>query len=237
MKRPHVILYLFLAGVSLPSFNQTIDIEKDNLMEKYLAGELTQLQFKDASFLFRDLLDSVGYPSAPYDSASNRVEYTYFHSLEGIGRETIVNRVFEWAAVTFGNTNGLLTQQGNASRLIINGSIEIPFPDMFMVWKNDWKGYVETELQNSGICYFTLVFTIQEGRMKSQVINISYEYTDFVNNQTVTRPLKSCFPVTNHQKKEWKSIMTQVKETESGLGTMMDHLVTYINDYEDDYDW
>ena len=73
--------------------------------------------------------------------------------------------------------------------------------------------------------------------MKSQVINISYEYTDFVNNQTVTRPLKSCFPVTNHQQKEWKSIMTQVKETESGLGTMMDHLVTYINDYEDDYDW
>jgi hypothetical protein len=60
MKRPHVILYLFLAGVSQPSFNQTIDIEKDNLMEKYLAGEFTQLQFKEASFLLRDLLFYAG---------------------------------------------------------------------------------------------------------------------------------------------------------------------------------
>jgi hypothetical protein len=206
-------------------------------MKKYVSGELSQLELRDVSVYWREVKDSVGYPSLPFDSVMNKVVYPFYHSLDGISREIIVNRVFEWAAVTFGNTGGLLTQQGHASRLIVNGSIEVLFQDLVPVWKNGWKGYVETELQNSGICTFTMVFTIREGRMKSQVMNISYEYTDHLANRSVSRTLESCFPITGNEQKQWKSLISLVKETRAGFEAMTDQLVGYIRDYEIDYNW
>jgi hypothetical protein len=159
MKHRQSIALLLLLAVGMPALSQTIEKEYESMMNRYLAKELDQLEFRDLSFAWRDLIDSVGYPDIPYDSVSKKVEYTFISSLDGIPRETIVNRVSEWAAVSFGSVSSLLTRQDNTSRLILNGSIEVLFPDLFMVYKNAWRGYVETELQNSSICYFTLVFT------------------------------------------------------------------------------
>lgn len=207
------------------------------MMDRYLAKDMSQLEFRDMSFAWRALIDSVGYPEIPYDSIGRKVEYTFVHSLAAIPRETIVNRVSEWAAVSFGSTDGLLTRQGNTSRLILNGFLEIPFPDMFMVWKNAWAGYVQKEMQNSSICYFTLVFTIKEGRMKSQVMNLSYEYTDFVSDRSISRTLNSLFPISSNEQNEWKAIIGLVNETRKSLDAMMDLLIGYIRTYEDDYSW
>ncbi len=221
---------------SLSGLSQAIDIENDHLMDKYLTGKLTQIEFRDICFEWREVIDSVGYPDAPYDPVTKKVEYTFLSPLDGISRETIVNRVSEWAAVSFGSTDGLLTHQGNTSRLIVNGSIEVLFPDLVPVWKNGWVGYVNKEQQNSSLCYFTLVFTIKEGKMKSQVLNIFYAYTDYVGNQSVSRSLDSCFPITRNEKREWKPIINLVNETTAGLYAMIDLLNGYIRDYENDYD-
>ena len=148
MKNFLSIAILLLIFIGMPVFSQTQAIEYKSMMNRYLAKELSQLEFKELTFAWRDLTDSIGYPDVPYDSVSKKVEYEYVNALDGIARETIVNRVSEWAAVTFGSTDALLTHQGNASRLILNGSVEVLFPDMFMVWKNSWKGYIEKELQN-----------------------------------------------------------------------------------------
>ena len=158
-----IILCLLFLG--MPAKSQTIDIEYENMMDRYLGKEISQLEFKDLSFAWRDFIDSVGYPYVPYDSLSKKMEYEYVNSLDGISRETIVNRVSEWAAVSFGSTDGLHTEQGEASRLILNGSIEVLFPDLHMVYKNAWRGDVEAEIQNSSICFFTMVFTIMDGKM------------------------------------------------------------------------
>ena len=168
-------------------------------------------------------------------SVRKKMEYEFIHDLEGIPRETMVNRVSEWAAVTFGSTDALLTHQGDASRIILNGSLEVLFPDMFMVWKNSWKGYVETEQMNSSFCYFTLVFTINEGKMKTQVKNLTYQYTDFVKDRTITKDLNSCFPISSHEKEEWKALISLVNETTGSMNTMMGLLVDYIREYESDY--
>ena len=237
MKNIQSITILLLISIGTPAFSQTLAIENDTLMNKYLSKELTQVEFRDISFAWRELIDSIGYPHVPYDSVSKKVEYEFVNALDGISRETIVNRVSEWSAVFFGSTDVLLTQQGTTSRLILNGSIEVLFPDLFMVYKNSWRGYVETELQNSSICYFTMVFTIKDGKMKSQVLNLSYEYTDFVNDWTISRTLDSCFPISNNEQDEWKAIITLVNETTKNLDGMIDLLVGYIRDYENDYSW
>jgi hypothetical protein len=96
---------------------------------------------------------------------------------------------------------------------------------------------VETELQNSSICFFTLVFTIREGKMRSQVLNLSYEYTDFVSDRSISRTLNSCFPISDNEKDEWKAIIMLVNETSRGLQDMMNKLVAYITDFENDYSW
>jgi hypothetical protein len=226
--------FLFTGG-SL--FAQTPDLEKEAIEKRFQNEELSQLEYKDLVIAWRELTDSLTYPGVPYDPVSKKMEYVFFSSLEGIPRETIVNRVSEWAAVTFGSTDGLLTRQDNTSRLIFNGSVEVFFPDMFLVWKNSWKGYVETELQNSSICYFTMVFTIQDGRMKSQIMNLSYQYTDFISDQTVNKTLASYFPIISNDKDEWRAIFTLVDETKKSLDIMLGLLVDYIRDYENDYTW
>jgi len=237
MKISPIVFSLAFAFTLWPATCQTVEIEKDNLMQKYLAGEMTQLEFRDVAVSWRELTDAVEYPVSPYDSIHNKVVYTYFHTLDGIPRGIIVNRVSEWAAVTFGNTGGLLTRQEDAVRFIINGSIEVFFPDLFLVWKNGWTGYAETELLNSSICVFTMVFTIRESRLKCQIMNIKYEYTDYLNNLSVNKTLDSCFPITSNEQDEWKAIMNLVNETRKGMEVMNDQLVSYIQNYDHDYDW
>ncbi len=97
------------------------------------------------------------------------------------------------------------------------------------------EGYVKTEQQNSSICFFTVVFTVKDGKMKSQIKNLSYEYTDFLSNRTISRTLHTCFPISSNEQEEWKAIITLVKETSKGLEDMMDALVAFIKDYENDY--
>lgn len=227
------LLLLFFNG--MPSISQTLEIEYDSMMNKYLSKEIGQLEFKDLTFAWRALIDSVGYPEIPYDSVSKKVEYTFFSSLESVPRETIVNRVSEWAAVSFGSINSLLTHQGETSRLILNGSIEVFFPDLFMVYKNAWRGYVEKEMQNSSICYFTFVFTIREDKMKTQILNLSYEYTDYVSERTVSTTLDSFFPISSNEKDEWKAIIGLINDTERSLQAMIKILEGYILAYERDY--
>ena len=228
-----ILLLSFFNG--MPSFSQTLEMEHDSMMDKYLSKELGQLEFKDLTFAWRALIDSVGYPEIPYDSVRKKVEYTFISSLESVPRETIVNRVSEWAAVSFGSTNALLTHQGEVSRLILNGSIEVFFPDLFMVYKNVWRGYVEKEMQNSSICYFTFVFTIREDKMKTQILNLSYEYTDYVSDRTVSRTLDSCFPISSNEQDEWKAIIGLINETGNSLQAMVKLLEGYILAYERDY--
>jgi hypothetical protein len=207
------------------------------MSNRYKSNELTQLEYKELVFAWRDLIDSISYPVVPCDSVSGRVEYAYVNALDGIARETIVNRVSEWAAVSFGSTDALLTHHDNTSRLILNGSVEVLFPDMFRVWKKSWKGYVEKELQNSSICYFTMVFTIKDGRMKSQILNLSYQYTDFISDRSISRSLNSCFPISNNEQEEWKALIILVNKTRESLNGVNDLVVAYIKDYENDYNW
>jgi len=237
MKKHLYLIAILFSSLAYPVLSQSLEMEYKCMMDRYLAKEMSQLEFRDMSFAWRALMDSVGYPEIPYDTITGKVEYVYVHSLGGIPRETIVNRVSEWAAVSFGSTDGLLTRQGNTSRLILNGYLEIPFPDLFMVWKNAWVGYVEKELQNSSICYFTMVFTVREGRMKSQLMNLSYEYTDFVSDRSVSKNLVSLFPISSNEEDEWKAVIGLVNETRTSLDTMMDQLIGYIQDYENDYAW
>jgi hypothetical protein len=232
-----ITFLLVLAFISIPLISQTLKKEYETMMNRYTSKQMTQLEFRDMSFAWRALMDSVGYPEVPYDSVSKKIEYTYFNSLEGIPRETIVNRVSEWAAVSFGSPNALLTHQGEASRLILNGYIEVFFQDMGLVWKNSWRGYVQEEMQNSGLCFFTMVVTIREGEMKTQIMNISYDYTDYVSDRTVSRTLASCFPISNNEQDEWKAIITLLNETSGGLESMMNLLNAYIRDFENDYRW
>ena len=231
--RPAILL--FFVFISTPLISQTLEKEYEVMLNRYTGKELTQLEFRDMSFAWRALIDSVGYPEIPFDSLGGKVEYTFINSLGGIPRETIVNRVSEWAAVSFGSPNALLTHQGEASRLILNGYIEVLFPDQFLVYKNAWRGYVATEQQNSSICFFTMIVTIREGEMKSQILNLSYEYTDYISDQTISRTLISCFPISNNEQDEWKAIITLVNKTSEGLQAMMDLLTGYVRDYENDY--
>jgi hypothetical protein len=237
MKKAVYLSILFLSSLGIPALAQTLGQEYKSMMDRYLAKEMSQLEFRDLTFAWRALIDSAGYPDIPYDSLNNKVEYVFTNSLEGISRQTIVNRVSEWAAISFGSTNRLLTEQGSSSRLIINGYMEIFFPDLFMVYKNAWRGYVETEMQNSSICYFTMVFTIREGRMKSQILNISYEYTDFISDRSIRQNLISFFPISSSEKDEWKAIIGLMHETRRSLHAMMDTLMQYIQSYEQDYSW
>jgi hypothetical protein len=229
-------LLILFPGMSLIS--QTAELEQEHMMNRYISKELSQLEYKDIVFAWRDMMDSTEYPVLPYDPATKRIEYEFKDVFPGIAFETIVNRVSEWAAISYGSTNSLLTYQGNtSSRIILNGSFEILFPDLFFDYKNAWKGYVETEFQNSGTCYFTAVFTIRDEKLKSQFLNIYYVYTDYLTDQTISRTLNSCFPISRFKQNEWRDIFGLILETRVGFEAQISMLADYIKDYENDYNW
>jgi hypothetical protein len=237
-KKITVPAILIICAIGAPLLSQTPAIEGETMLKKYTSQQLTQLEFKDLAIAWRNLMDSIGYPEVPYDSINGKVEYEFFYPLDGIPRDIIVNRITEWAAISYGITNSILTHQGNTgSKLILNGTFEILFPDLFPVWKNSWKGYVEKEMQNSGAGYFTLVFTIKDGNLRCQALNISYDYTDNLSDQSVSRTLNSCFPISDNEQDEWKAIISIINVTRENLITQMNSLVGYIKDYEDDYIW
>jgi hypothetical protein len=82
-----------------------------------------------------------------------------------------------------------------------------------------------------------MVFTIKDGKLRNQVLNISYQYTDFISDRTVSRTLNSCFPISSNEQDEWKAIITLVNETRESLNVVNDLLVAYIKDYKNDYSW
>ena len=80
-----------------------------------------------------------------------------------------------------------------------------------------------------------MVFTIKDGKLKSQVLNISYQYTDYVSDQSINRSLNSCFPISNNEQNEWKALITLVNETRENLNGVNELVVDYIKEYENDY--
>jgi hypothetical protein len=73
--------------------------------------------------------------------------------------------------------------------------------------------------------------------MKCEVLNLSYEYTDYISGHSVSKALLSFFPVSSNKQDEWKPVITLIYETEKSLRAMMDQLNGYIRDYQDDYSW
>ena len=73
-----------------------------------------------------------------------------------------------------------------------------------------------------------MVFTIKDGKLKSQVLNISYQYTDYVSDQSINRSLNSCFPISNNEQNEWKALITLVNETRESLNGVNELVVDYI---------
>jgi hypothetical protein len=69
-------------SAGMPVFSQTLDIEYKSMLDRYTSKEMTQLEFKDLSFAWRDLMDSVGYPKVPYDSITKKVEYEFVSGLD-----------------------------------------------------------------------------------------------------------------------------------------------------------
>jgi len=71
----------------------------------------------------------------------------------------------------------------------------------------------------------------------TQILNISCEYRDYVNNRSVSGPLSSFFPITDNPQEEWKPIIMLVNETSNNLDAMVDLVAGYVGDYENDYNW
>lgn len=188
--------------------SQTEDIEKENLNKKIQNGQLPAGKSKKLGDDWRKLIkDMKGYPRLPFDTVNNIVRFQYNIKADD-SKKGIYSKIQEWSSLNFGQITKILRYGDyETGRMFIDGYFNIRLkPD-----------YIENNYRlRKGIakktCYFTLMFTIKEGKFKMEASKISFEYyfpeyyteTSFVPEKSIEIDLHSLYPVSNHPSEAWK---------------------------------
>lgn len=236
MKTPIILIFFCVALVD-NVLSQTLEKEISNLTRGFIENRVTPEEQKNRSKIWRDLIDKVGYPKMPYDSATNEVSFNSIIELPAVDKKTITNRILEWAAISFGSLNDVLHYRNDESgKLILKGFKYITYSDGY---KNLF-GQDRQKLNNAK-CNMVIVFTIKDSKLKMEFnqITFSFEYTDFTTGvrSSTLHGIDEIYPVTNYKSSEWDAYLSLLRQTNKFFGIFKIGLSNYINGAKKDYEF
>ena len=223
---------LFLVILSIPASTQTLDLESMNLQQKFITGEWTQEKYLSKASDFRVLLkDMGGYPELGYRLETGQIEYKYI--LEVIpDKDVVFRRINEWAAMKFGSLGAVLHYSDLSSgKIILKGNFDVNFRDDFKFF---WTKFESIRRKT---CYQTYVFTIVDQRVKIEINNVRYEISLGYENMTSTISINEIYPITNSPSISWKSNLDMLYQTKNHLSSFAGEVQSYINNFEEDYEF
>ena len=235
-------IFIFLFVLPILGFTQTEIIEKENFQKKYVVEEkYSPEKLKEIGRKWKELMtDYGGYPNLSYDSSLNEINYKFINSFKGINKEIIYNRIIEWSAIVFGNSDHVIRYKNmETGKIILKGAFDIMFD---YDYKNFWG--VEKENTTSKTCYFTYIFTIKDDKIKSEIQDIRYEYTisilnsgGFYSETEYIKPISQLYPITNYKVEKWKEYLDILFETNNSIRSLQDDVAQYIENYNSDYNF
>ncbi len=229
MKNLIAIIAIFTTSCQV--FSQTKSIELQNMSRRYQDGEFTVDTYKQYAQVWQDLLEDLGgYPSLPYDTASETMKFESVTEL-GVTKEIIFERILEWAAINFNHLDAVLHYKSlQSGKIILKGYFDVTHRrDLQNFWGNSKENFTQTT------CYQTYVFTIKNGRLKTQISNIRYEFNSFGESFEVS--IDNMYPITNFGSNQWKEKLDLLNQTNLKITRLSENLIAYIESYNNDYDF
>ena len=230
--------YVFLFFISILtinySFSQTAQIEKDYIQDLYETGQITLEEFRAIGKLWGEMMEDIGfYPELPYYESLGIIKFEYVQNYTA-DKEIIFTRIKEWAALTFGSSRDVLHHEDlNTGKIILKGYFNIPYKKDVKIW------FKENETLDNSKCSHTYIFTIKDNRLKIQITGLDYEidYWTSYGTRTLRKSVHSLYPITADNSMQWKSKITLLKNTNTEINGLVNHLDNYISSYKSDYDF
>lgn len=232
-----ISVFIFLGN----TFCQTIQNEEKNINSIIQSKAKSQDAITAlASDWKKFLIDYGTFPTLPYNTNNNEIEYIFIKSYE-LNKDIILNRILEWGALNFGSLDAVLHYKSiESGKLILKGRFPIVHREDFI---NFWGNKKET--LDTKECVQTYTFTIKNNKLKIQISNISYEYStsSYIINNTYypahnfNFDLSSLYPITNYDKSKWKENLNILEQTNNSINSLVSDLDTYIKDYVNDYSY
>ena len=225
-------IVLILLCVMLNFFftsGQTREIESENISRRFLNNEFSAEKYKKIGESWREAFGDKGYPELPYDSISKTFEYEFVINFDSIDKETIYNRILEYASIEYGYLGEVIDYQDyNLGKIIM-------------------KLRVPVNKKSAQTTYYlsTYRITILDYKAKFEIFDLGIEdfydkYDDgeiIVTNYSKTNSIEEFFPITNSNDKYWKARANMLRNFDKKMRESCLDLVRFIRNYKDDYDF
>lgn len=224
---------LFFLILATNTQAQTFEHEKAYLNNLHKNKRITSDEFREKANKFFNLIQEMGgYPDLPYNDKKGKMEFNFIQEHPS-SKNIIFNRVLEWAALTFGRIDAVLHYKDfDSGKIILKGRFNVVFIEDY---RRLFGGTAETLEERN--CEQTYIFTIKDGKLKIEIIQLvyTYEYYNSINNGSYTVPIDRVYPITRGDAKDWKGDLNMLKETEKNITFLIQSLEKYISDYDKDY--
>lgn len=231
--------YLVFFILFLPTVlsSQTFEIERKILRNQYETGKISSERYAVQGKKFVEFVDEIGgYPELPYNEEFGRFQFQFVQELSQ-PKAVSFRRIMEWAAFTFGSLDAVLHYKDfEAGKIILKGSFDVQFVEDYNFFFKKREGV------NSRTCFFTLIFTIKNQKIKVEAINIEYEflYAVLSNNAAYSNERRKItidrlYPIIKWDEREWKGNLNLVKETNNSIRSFVKNVILYIESNDNDY--
>lgn len=215
-------ILLFLVGLSLSTYSisQTEDAEMEYM--NTLLNKLSQTEVLELSKNWRSFLEKNEYPSLPYNKDMGEIDYQFVYSYPELSKQKIFNRIKEYASLNYGSLDAVLHYEDfNSGKIVLKGFFPFVIIDEA---KNFWGN--PKEVAKEVDCFYTVVYSIKENKLKVNYRNIEFETTFggyyslagvYLPETKLKKSLSSLYPVTMGTKETWLGKINTMKQTTKSL--------------------
>jgi len=214
-----IVSILFLS-FSAYSFSQTEEKEMEYL--NTLLNKLSQNEILELSKDWRLFLEKNEYPKLPYNEQMGEIDYEFVYSYENLSKQIIFNRIKEYASIIYGSLDAVLHYEDfNSGKIVLKGYFPFVIIDEA---KNFWGNPKEVAKEID--CFYTVVYSIKENKLKVNYTNIEFETTFggyysiagvYLPETKLKKSLSSLYPVTKGTKETWLGKINTMKQTTKSL--------------------
>lgn len=216
---------ILLLGVAAKA--QTLKIEFDSIESAFKQGKVLQVDaIKKRAFLEKN------YPALPFDTLIQDFSFSWTVDLPGVPKNVIFKRVKERCAAIYGDIDAVLRYEDmETGKIIVKGYVPIHYKQSYQgLWKI-------RELPGKADCYHTIVFTIKDGKMKYEILSLTYKGRIAVTNGTYEYDFKSMFPVGMKSEIEIRNTLELASDTLRAFDLIKRHFQAYILAWKSDYEF
>ncbi len=236
------IFFLLFSITPFISISQTEELEKENFTKKitesntYSSEELMQYGKE-----WNKLMDQKGgYPELPYDTVSKDLVYKIVTDFNELNTEIIFNRIIEWASIAVYDPDDVIVHQNRETgKIILKGTVNI---DYAYDKTNFWG--IDKEKKNYTRCAITIICTVSNNKLKMEIRDLRFIYLESYlgayglrHNEFFEKPVNMLYPITDFPVNQWNEYLELLIATNDKMKSLQTDLVSYIDDYFNDYDY